>query len=100
MSINVGTAEAYLNLNYKGFSEGIQTATQQLQTLMNSSESSGARIEALGGVLSSIGSALSKTVTPGIMAISAASVNAAASFESSMSNVQALSGATGKSLKD
>lgn len=99
MSINVGTAEAYLNLNYKGFSEGIQTATQQLQTLMNSSESSGARIEALGGVLSSIGSALSKTVTPGIMAISAASVNAAASFESSMSNVQALSGATGEELE-
>ena len=99
MSINVGTAEAYLNLNYNGFTQGIQTATQQLNTFMDNTQSSGDRIEALGGVLSSIGSALSKTVTPGIMAISAASVNAAASFESSMSNVQALSGATGEELE-
>ena len=99
MSINVGTAEAYLNLNYNGFTQGIQTATQQLNTFMDNTQSSGDRIEALGGVLSSVGSALSKTVTPGIMAISAASVNAAASFESSMSNVQALSGATGEELE-
>ena len=99
MSINVGTAEAYLNLNYNGFTQGIQTATQQLNTFMDNTQSSGDRIEALGGVVSSVGSALSKTVTPGIMAISAASVNAAASFESSMSNVQALSGATGEELE-
>lgn len=99
MSINVGTAEAYLNLNYNGFTQGIQTATQQLNTFMDNTQSSGDRIEALGGVLSSVGSTLSKTVTPGIMAISAASVNAAASFESSMSNVQALSGATGEELE-
>ena len=99
MSINVGTAEAYLNLNYNGFTQGIQTATQQLNTFMDNTQSSGDRIEALGGAITSVGGTLTKTLTPAVTAIGAASVKVAADFEEGMSQVQAISGATGEDME-
>lgn len=99
MSINVGTAEAYLNLNYNGFTQGIQTATQQLNTFMDNTQSSGDRIEALGGAITSVGGTLTKTLTPAVTAIGAASVKVAADFEEGMSQVQAISGATGEEME-
>ena len=41
MSINAGTAMGYLDLDIKGFQNGIKTATQQLDIFNNNTATSG-----------------------------------------------------------
>lgn len=70
-----------------------------MQTLADSSQSMGSRFQAVGAMLTSAGSTLTTHVTLPLAAIGTASIKTAADFESSMSNVQALSGATGSELE-
>ena len=70
-----------------------------MQTLADSSQSMGSRFQAAGSMLTSAGSTLTTHVTLPLVGIGAASVKTAADFESSMSNVPALSGATGGELQ-
>lgn len=70
-----------------------------MQTLADSSQSMGSRFQAAGSMLTSAGSTLTTHVTLPLVGIGTASVKTAADFESSMSNVQALSGATGSELQ-
>ena len=51
MSINAGSAVAYLELDFSKYSSGLASAKQQLNTFMNSTEESGTRIQALGGAI-------------------------------------------------
>lgn len=99
MSVNLGTAVGYLELNSDRWVSSYNTARQQMQTLADSSQSMGSRFQAAGSMLTSAGSTLTTHVTLPLVGIGAASVKTAADFESSMSNVQALSGATGGELQ-
>jgi TP901 family phage tail tape measure protein len=70
-----------------------------MQTLADSSQSMSSRFQAAGQMLTRAGSTLTACVTVPLAGMGAASVKTAADFESSMSNVQALSGATGSELE-
>ena len=83
--MNGGTITAVLELNASGFSSGIQSAQQQLNTFSDSSQSAGTRIQALGGTLTSYGSMLTKNVSLPLIGIGAASVKVASDFEAGMS---------------
>lgn len=99
MSLNLGSAIGYLELDSSRWTNSYTTARQQMQTLADSSQSMGSRFQAAGSMLTSAGSTLTTHVTLPLVGIGAASVKTAADFESSMSNVQALSGATGGELQ-
>ena len=97
--MNGGTITAVLELNASGFSSGIQSAQQQLNTFADSSRSAGDRLIGLGTGMSALGSTLTKGVTLPLVGIGAAAVKTAADFEAAMSQVQALSGATSSELE-
>lgn len=99
MSLNLGAAIGYLELDSSRWVSSYNTARQQMQTLADSSQSMSSRFQAAGQMLTSAGSTLTTHVTLPIAAIGTASIKTAADFESSMSNVQALSGATGSELE-
>ena len=99
MSLNLGSAIGYLELDSSRWTNSYTTARQQMQTLADSSQSMGSRFQAAGSMLTSAGSTLTTHVTLPLVGIGTASVKTAADFESSMSNVQALPGATGGELQ-
>ena len=93
--MNLGTAVGYLELNTSKWESGVRTAQSQLQTLTNSTSSMSSKFSAAGSVMTSVGSTLTKAVTLPIAGIATASVKTAADFESAMSEVKAITGATG-----
>lgn len=95
MSINVGSAIAYLDLDHSKFNAGLISAKQQLGTFMDNTKESSTRIESLGGVITGVGSTLTKGLTVPLAAVGAGAVKVAVDFESSMSRVKALTGAVG-----
>ena len=99
MSVNLGTAVGYLELNSDRWVSSYNTARQQMQTLADSSQNMSSRFQAAGQMLTRAGTTLTACVTVPLAGMGAASVKTAADFESSMSNVQALSGATGSELQ-
>lgn len=95
MGMNLGTAVGYLELNTSRWESGVRTAQNQLQTLTNSTSSMSSKFSAAGSIMSGVGSKLTKSVSLPIAGIATASVKTAAKFESSMSEVKAITGATG-----
>ena len=95
MAIDAGTVMAYMDMDLSPFSNKLSTAMSQLSTFADNSENAGTRIEVLGSSLTSVGTSLTTGLTLPIVGIGTASVSAAASFEEAMSEVQALTGATG-----
>ena len=100
MAMSVGTAIGYLDLDTSKFQSALKTASSQLKGFTDSSKSTGDRITSLGSGLKTMGQNMTKYVTTPLTGLGTASVMTAATFEKSMSNVQALSGATGKDLED
>lgn len=99
MAINAGTAIGYLDIDTSKFSSALKTAQKELGSFSDKSMTADKKFTNMGNGLKSIGSTLSKTVTLPLLAVGTASVATAANFEKSMSNVAALSGATGKDLE-
>ncbi len=93
---DLGTIVAHLRLDVQEFQNGVQQAHQQLSNVSSGFEQVAARGKMLQGIGKGLTAAI--TVPVGAMAKQAYEVNKA--FQSSMSNVQALSGATGKDLQD
>ncbi|MDB1923399.1 phage tail tape measure protein [Clostridium tertium] len=95
MSINVGSAIAYLELDHSKYNAGLMSAKQQLATFLDDTKESSTRIEALGGAITGVGTTLTKGLTVPLAAVGAGAVKVAVDFESSMSRVKALTGAVG-----
>ena len=100
MAMSVGTAVGYLDLDTSKFQNGLKTAAQQLSGFTDSTQSVGNRVTSLGEGLKTVGQNMTKYISVPLIGIGTASVATAANFEKSMSNVAALSGATGKDLED
>ena len=79
-------------LDAEGFGE-------KIDSVMSKVESMGSGLQAAGDKISHIGSKLTLGVTAPIMGIGATAIKAAASFEETMSQVSAISGATGADFK-
>lgn len=93
--MNLGTAIGYLELNTDRWQRGFQTAQSQMRILADSSQSMGTRFSAAGKLMQGVGSTMSKYVTLPLVGVGAASVKTAADFEAGMSEVKAITGATG-----
>lgn len=100
MSVDVGSAVGYLDIDISGFLSGLETALNQTKASKNKIEALGTRISGVGDKLESVGKSLNKKVTVPIMGLGTAAVTTTANFESAMSKVSAISGATGTDLED
>lgn len=99
MSVDVGKAIGYLDLDTSGFKRGFKSALQDLRAFNDDSASATTKMGALGSAFTSAGSSLTKNLTIPIAGAGAAVVGVAAKFESAMSEVQAISGASGDDLQ-
>lgn len=99
MAVDVGSAVGYLDLDISGFLAGLKTAQSEAdKQSKNIVTKIGGNIESAGKKLSSVGSTLTKNVTVPIVGAGAAIVTLSSNFESAMSKVSAISGATGGDL--
>lgn len=96
MSVNLGTAYAELKLKTDSFSAGIKSAQGELDSFKNKADLVAEGFNAAGASITKAGSTLTKSVTMPIVGLGTAAVKTTATFDQSMSKVQALSGATGK----
>lgn len=95
MGVNIGTVTAYLELDTSGFSEGFRNAKGSLELFANSSASASSRVLGLSNTLATVGATLTKSVTVPLLSVGGASLKVASEFGAGMSEVKAISGATG-----
>ena len=95
MAVNMGTAIAYLELDTSKFSKGFVSAYNDLKVFGDKSATAGQKLNGLSSAFKTTGGLLSKNVTLPIVGVGAAAVKTAIDFEAGMSEVKAISGATG-----
>lgn len=95
MAINMGSAIAYLELDTSKFSKGFASAYNDLKVFGDKSATAGQKFKGFSSVLNTVGSGLAKSVTLPLLGIGTAAVKVTSTFDSAMSEVKAISGATG-----
>ena len=95
MAVDVGSAVGYLDLDISGFLNGLKSAQDEAG---KTSTSITKKLDAVGSKLSKAGKKMTALVTTPIVGAGTAAVKTAANFESAMSKVSAISGATGDDL--
>lgn len=100
MAVNVGSAEGYLDLDISRFLTKLNTAQSAASSMAaKTSMTMNKQLAGVGKSFTSVGKTLTKTVTLPIVGIGAAAVAVTSKFDSAMSKVSAVSGATGKELE-
>lgn len=99
MAVNMGKAVAYLELDTSKFSKGFVSAYNDLKVFGDKSATAGQKVQGLSSAFKTVGLSLTKTITTPLVGIGAAAVKVTADFDSGMSEVQAISGATGTQFK-
>lgn len=100
MAVTVGEAVGYLDLDISGFLQGLKTANTEAENKSKSlAEALGGGLQKAGGKMVTAGKVLTASVTTPIVSAGTAAVKTAADFDSSMSQVSAISGATGNDLQ-
>lgn len=99
MAVNMGTAIAYLELDTSKFTKGFVSARNDLQQFNNSSASISTRMTGLSNAMVAVGSTLTKSVSVPLATIGAMALKTTADFDAGMSEVKAISGATGTEFK-
>lgn len=92
MSVNVGTAVGYLDLDTGKFSKGLKSAQGEMQGFFNNMSKVGGAYETVGKSMVSVGKTMTKYVTAPIIGVGVASVKTAATFEQSMDKAFAIGG--------
>lgn len=100
VGINAGTIFAYLELDTSKFTGGFKSAINELKVFSDKSATAQQKLNGLGSVFQSTGSLLTKSVTLPLAGVGTASVKLASDFEARMSEVKAISGATGKDFEN
>ena len=95
MPINAGKIVAYLELDTSAYTRGFASARNDLKVFIDRSATAEQKIKGLTSVMSTTGSLLTKGLTVPILGVGTAAVKTAADFEAAMSQVKAISGATG-----
>lgn len=97
MAVDVGSATGYLDLDISGFLANLRTAQSEADGVSkNTATKVGNNITGIGKSMTSVGSTLTKSVTVPLLGIGTAGLKVASDFDSAMSGVKAISGATGK----
>lgn len=99
MGMDLGTAIAYIDLDSSRFVNGMRNVSSQLSTFNSSTATTSQKMTAMGNVAKSVGGSLTKVFTLPLAAAGAASLKVATDFEAGMSEVSAITGATGNDLK-
>lgn len=97
--INAGQAVGYLDLDTSGFTKGFKSAKSDLKAFQSDTATTQDKTVALGSAMAGVGSTLTKSVTAPLVGIGAAAVKVSSDFDSGMSKVSAISGATGSDLQ-
>lgn len=95
MAVNMGTAIAYLELDTSKFSKGFRSALSDLKVFGDKSATAESKLKGLSSSFKTTGGLLTKTVTTPLVGIGTAAVAVTSKFQSKMSEVKAISGATG-----
>ena len=99
MSVDVGKAIGYLDLDTSGFKKGFKTAMDDLKVFQDQTATAADKFLGAGSALTSVGSSMTKNVTIPLVGAGAAIMLVGNKFEAQMSRVQGISGATEKDLK-
>lgn len=99
MSVNMGQAIGYLDLDTTKFKSGFKSALNDLKTFQSQTATSKDKLAAFSSAATSTGKSLTKGLTVPIAGLGAAAVAVTARFEKGMSEVQAISGATGTDIE-
>ena len=100
MSVNAGTATAYIELDASKFTQGLRMCSQQIKDFNSSTKSTSEKLTTLGGTFKTMGASLTKSVTLPLVGVGTASVATAATFEKSMSQVAATMGMTAEEINN
>lgn len=95
MSINIGKAVAYLELDTSKFASGLTRAKNDLKVFGDSSATVSQKMLGMSSAVGTVGTMLTKSVSVPLATVGALSIKTAAQFEAGMSQVKAISGATG-----
>lgn len=99
MPVDVGSAVGYLDLDISGFLSGLKSAQSEAdKTVKNIATQTGSKLQGIGSSMSSAGKQMTKAVTTPIAGLGTAIIKTSSDFESQMSKVSAISGATGGDL--
>lgn len=99
MAVDAGSAVGYLDLDIDGFVKGLATALKESRETETQIQSIGNKISGVGDKITGVGKTLTKSVTTPLVGIGTAAMTTLSNFESSMSKVEAISGATGTELE-
>lgn len=100
MSVNVGSAEGYLDLDISRFIAKLGAAESAASAMASKTTATmNQKLAGVGKSFTSVGKTLTKAVTLPIVGIGAAAIGTTAKFDSAMSKVSAVSGATGSDLE-
>ena len=100
MAVDVGSAVGYLDLDISGFLAGLRSAQSEATVASrNIATRLGTSFQRAGKSLTSAGATLTRSVTVPLAGIATAGLKTAAKFEAAMSNVKAISGATGEEFE-
>lgn len=99
MAVDVGSAVGYLDLDISGFLAGLRSAQSEADlATKNIATKIGSNLQSAGKSITSAGKTLTTHVTVPIVGLGTAAVKTTSDFESAMSKVSAISGATGSDL--
>lgn len=99
MSVNMGQAVGYLDLDTSKFKTGLKSALADLKAFQSQTATNKDKLSALSSAATSTGRSLTKGLTVPIASMGAAAVAVTAKFDAGMSKVQAISGATSKEME-
>lgn len=99
MSVGLGTAVGYLNLDITGFARGVDSAISDMNRLQSSANTLSGAFTTVGSALSKTGAILTAGITAPIVGATAASVKFGTDFDAQMSNVKAVSSATAQEFE-
>ena len=99
MAVEVGSAVGYLDLDISGFLSGLKQANEEAGNYGQKIEKAmSEKFKSAGQKISSAGSTLTKTVTLPLVGLGTAGMKVATDFEKAMSEVRAITGATGDNV--
>ena len=99
MSVNMGQAVGYLDLDTSKFKAGFKSALSDLKVFQSQTATSKDKLAAFSSAATSTGRSLTRGLTVPLAGIGAAAVAVTAKFDAGMSKVKAVSGATGKEME-
>ena len=100
MAVDMGTAKGFLDLDTSKFKKGLKSALDDLKAFQSEGATTKDKFSAFGSAATSAGKSLTKGLTAPIVGLGAASVKVTARFEKSLSEVEAISGQTGKATQE